>query len=60
MLIGFGLGLNGRQSQRKFAAIHSCVYNHFNLERHDSRRSDFKETRTPPLPNAANSRLEIG
>ncbi|MBO6878864.1 MAG: DDE-type integrase/transposase/recombinase, partial [Maricaulis sp.] len=37
------------RSLQKFAAVQSSVHNHFNLERHLYRRSDFKENRTQAL-----------
>lgn len=37
------------RSLQKFAAIQSSVYNHFNLERHVYRRSDFKQNRAAAL-----------
>ncbi len=37
------------RSLQKFAVVQSSVHNHFNLERHLYRRSDFKENRTQAL-----------
>lgn len=37
------------RSLQIFAAVHSSVHNHFNLERHLYRRDDFKESRTAAL-----------
>mgnify|MGYP001220618996 FL=1 len=37
------------KSLQKFAAVQSSVHNHFNLERHLNRRSDFKENRSAAL-----------
>ncbi len=37
------------RSLQIFAAVHSSVYNHFNLERHFYRREDFKQNRTQAL-----------
>jgi putative transposase len=37
------------RSLQKFAAVHSSVYNHFNQERHLSRRSNFKLNRAAAL-----------
>ena len=37
------------RSLQKFAAVQSCIHNHFNLERHFYRREDFKENRTQAL-----------
>ena len=34
---------------QKFASIHSSVYNHFNQERHQYNRHNFKENRTAAL-----------
>ena len=34
---------------QKFAAVHSSIHNHFNLERHFYSRSDFKENRATVL-----------
>ncbi|WP_394693569.1 IS6 family transposase [Hyphobacterium sp.] len=34
---------------QKFAAVHSSIHNHFNLERHLSQRDRFKENRTVAL-----------
>ena len=36
-------------SLQKFASIHSSVYNHFNKERHQYSRHNFKENRTAAL-----------
>ena len=37
------------QSLQKFAAVHSSVYNHFNLERDLSSRENFKRSRAVAL-----------
>tara|TARA_R110002073_G_scaffold33185_2_gene99816 strand:- start:55 stop:756 length:702 start_codon:yes stop_codon:yes gene_type:complete len=37
------------RSLQKFAAVHSSVHNHFNLERHLNQRDRFKENRTAAL-----------
>ena len=37
------------RSLQTFAAVHSSVHNHFNLERHPHRRSDFKLNRAAAL-----------
>jgi putative transposase len=37
------------RSLQTFAAVHSSVHNHFNLERHLYTRSDFKENRAGAL-----------
>ena len=37
------------KSLQKFAAVHSSVHNHFNLERHVYRREGFKENRSAAL-----------
>ena len=37
------------QSLQKFAAVHSSVYNHFNLERDLSSRQNFKRSRAVAL-----------
>ena len=37
------------RSLQKFAAVHSSIHNHFNLERHCYSRSDFKENRSVAL-----------
>ncbi len=37
------------QSLQKFAAVHSCVYNHFNQERSLTNRDTFKLTRSAAL-----------
>jgi putative transposase len=34
---------------RKFAAAHASIHNHFNLDRHPSRRAIFKENRSAAL-----------
>jgi putative transposase len=34
---------------QKFASVHASVHNHFNLERHLTRRADFKENRSAAL-----------
>jgi putative transposase len=37
------------RSLQKFASIHSSIYNHFNKERHQYSRNNFKENRTAAL-----------
>ena len=37
------------RSLQKFAAVHSSLHNHFNLERHFYRRDEFKKNRTQAL-----------
>ena len=37
------------RSLQKFASIHSSVHNHFNMERHQYSRHNFKENRTAAL-----------
>lgn len=37
------------RSLQKFASIHSSIYNHFNKERHQYSRQNFKENRTAAL-----------
>jgi putative transposase len=37
------------KSLQKFAAAHASIHNHFNLERHLTRRSEFKENRSAAL-----------
>lgn len=34
---------------QKFASVHASIHNHFNLERHLTRRSEFKENRSDAL-----------
>jgi len=34
---------------QKFASVHASIHNHFNLERHQTRRSEFKENRSAAL-----------
>jgi len=34
---------------QKFASVHASIHNHFNLQRHQIRRSDFKEHRSAAL-----------
>ena len=34
---------------QKFASAHASIHNHFNLERHLIRRSDFKQNRSAAL-----------
>ncbi len=34
---------------QKFATAHASIHNHFNLERHLTRRETFKENRTSAL-----------
>ena len=39
----------GVRTLQKFASTHASIHNHFNLERHLTRRSDFKENRSAAL-----------
>ena len=47
------------RSLQKFAAVHSSVHNHFNLERHINDRDWFKENRQPAGRMAATRRLNF-
>jgi len=42
---GAMLGFRSMRSLQKFTAVHSSVYNHFNVERHLTSRQTFKQSR---------------
>ncbi|MDK3075277.1 hypothetical protein QO034_19530 [Sedimentitalea sp. JM2-8] len=44
-----GGGIPEHAKFAEFAAVHSCVSNHFNLERHLCSRQNFKKNRTVAL-----------
>ena len=43
---------------QKFAAVHASIHNHFNHQRHLTRRDVFKQHRPLPWPSGANSQPE--
>ncbi len=43
------LKFRSAKTLQKFTSIHASVHNHFNLERHLSRREHFKESRSQAL-----------
>ena len=43
---------------QKFAAAHASIHNHFNLERHLTRRETFKQNRAQRWPNGVSWRRE--
>jgi hypothetical protein len=43
------LRFRSQRTLQKFVAVHTSIYNHFNMERHLYSRQNFKANRTAPL-----------